>query len=324
MNDDRGKRRVATVFGGIGIALVGVAGRSGSEVVPCKTLGATLATIDLVEVAADATGHRTQFDPVPAGTAFEVWLDGLATIAAPEPKVAIVRVSDQEWDEYWQFLKKDAPPGQDNLFLIALLNSLLDQKTALLAHRDSLADVERRANAAIEKLKAGAKFNDVVQGNSEDLVSRQAEGLFLDSGRGSMIDSYPFSKAIFELGEHQITGPIYNKNAAYIVHVDKIEKDRTSCWFDRSIAYAITIRYTTGPNMNTRQISAIKAAARVRSGEERFKRLLPPGMQVPTPAHFGPEDVAPSGHPEVPLKRRHLDDDKDDKVPPAPTPTGGH
>ena len=49
------------------------------------------------------------------------------------------------------------------------------------------------------------------------------------------------------------------------------------------------------------------------SEQERYLRILPPGIQVPTPKSFGPSDVAPLGMAGMPLKQRHLDDARDQK-----------
>jgi hypothetical protein len=303
-----------------------------NDVVECHTLGATYATLDFGEAEAGADGRRTQFEKLPADVAFECWLDGFArkvTLQEPDPDkpgatrpvakncVAVLRVKNDEWDQYYNFLRKDTPPphgpGDESVFLNVLLNAVLEQKTQLLWRRDLLPEVEKRANDAVDLLRKNHPFKDVVRALSEDDTTRQADGLFADDTRGSALDRYPLSKVFFDLGPNQIAGPIYTKNAAYVIHVDHTDASRTP-WIDHVKASAVVLRFTTGRPATPEQIQRSKSALRVRTELDRFRRILPPTIQVPPPKQFGPDDVAPVGKPDTPLKVRHVEDAKDDKV----------
>ena len=294
----------------------------GVRVVPTVTLGATSKTLQFLDLGATPDGKRTQFDPVPEGTAFEVWFDQAmprkVEVDEPDPEkpgatrkvvkdvVSVLRVPDAEWDEYYGFLNRDAPEGDKSVFKQVILNELLEQKMTLLIHRDVLPDVERRAAAALEKLENGAAWKDVVRVHTEDDVGRQADGLFAEGPRGSMLNIYPFAKVLFELEVNQATGPVYNKHAAYVTRVERFERSN-STWFDKARASGVCIRYTNGPGLSARAQSALKLRFRVRTAQDRFRTLIPPAIQVPPPKTFGPDDIAPVGQPDAPLKRSNDD-----------------
>ncbi|MBL8840400.1 MAG: peptidyl-prolyl cis-trans isomerase [Planctomycetes bacterium] len=301
------------------------------RVVDCTTLGSNLATLPFFDAAATADGRRTQFDPIEAGVAFEVWLEGIEprplNREEPDPDhpgqmrtvpgtgVAVLKVPDAEWDEYWNYLMRFVPPGDEAMFVTVVLAEMIEQKAMLLHYRDDLADVEKRAAAALAKLKAGATWRDVVRSHSEDSVSRDVDGLTLEDERGPLLYLYPFPKALFELEQGDIVGPVYNKQAAYILKVDKITRSANAPWHDLYRASSVVLRYPAGPNLKAINIAEIKSSARVRTAQERFRRVLPPGMQVPSPSRFGPDDIAPIGEPGAQLKRRSVEDAKDQ--PPA-------
>lgn len=301
------------------------------RVVDCTTLGANLATLSFFDAAATADGRRTQFDPIEAGVAFEVWLEGIEPRPLhreePDPErpgqmrvvpgtaVAVLKVPDAEWDEYWNYLMRFVPPGDEAMFVTVVLAEMIEQKAMLLHYCDDLSDVEKRAAAALAKLKAGAPWRDVVRSHSEDSVSRDVDGLTLEDERGPLLYLYPFPKTLFELEQGDIVGPVYNKQAAYILKVDKITRSANAPWHDLYRASSVVLRYPAGQNLKAQNIAEIKSSARVRTAQERFRRVLPPGMQVPPPPRFGPDDIAPIGEPGAQLKRRNVDDAKDQ--PPA-------
>ncbi len=295
------------------------------------TLGANLATLKFFDVAATPDGRRTQFDPVAEGTAFEVWLEGQEprTLIRDEPDpdhpgqtravtstiVSVLPVTDAEWDEFYGSLTRVAPSGDESMFVTVVLSEIVEQKAMLLHYRDDLPDVEKRAAAAIAKLKAGAPMRDVVRTHSEDETSRSVDGLTLEDERGGLLYLYPFAKALFELEQGDITGPIYNKQAAYILMADRVTRSTNVPWHDVYRATAVVLRYPAGPNLKALNIAAIKGSARVRTAQDRFRRVLPPGLQLPTPTQFGPDDIAAIGDPNAALRRRNIDPAKDQ--PPA-------
>lgn len=304
----------------------------GQRWIDAPALGASPGQLRFLDVAASPDGRRQQFDPVKDDVAFEVWLEGIEPrtrlIEEPDPAtpgatrvvgketvVSVLEVTNAEWDDYFSYLKRLAPPGDDSMFMTVLLSELLEQKSMLLHYRDELPAVEKRAAAAVAKLKAGVAFKEVVRVHSEDETSRSADGLCLDSDRSGQLQLYPFPKALFELEQvGDIAGPYYNKQAAYILMVDHIGHSANMPWFDAYRAKGVVFRYPTGPNMKAQQVAIVKTATRVRTSQPRFARVLPPGRQLPSPAVFGPDDCAPLGAPDAALRKRHLDDDRDQQV----------
>jgi len=288
------------------------------KLVAARTLGATVDTVQFIDAAATADGRRAQFDPIPEGTAFEVWLEGRpprrvyvtepvpdqpdATQQVQKPFVSVLRIPDAEWDEYLAFLKKDAPPGDDMTFKSVIVNALLEQKALLLSYRDEMANIEQRAAPARQKLSRGVAFKQVVRVHSEDQTSAYADGILSEEARGGLLDEYPLSKVVFELEPGQATGPIYTKHAVYLLRMERLQRASTT-WFDTARVSAVVFRYTTGPNAPSRGLAEIKNSVRVRTDERRFKILLAAGIQVPPPETVGPDDIAPLGQPDAPLKR---------------------
>jgi hypothetical protein len=292
-----------------------------AKVVDCKALGATIETLQFADAAAGEDGRRLEFGPIPPGTAFEVWLEGQeprriyvtepvpgqadATQQVQKPVVSLLRVTDDEWGQYVAFLEQDQDQntmvGDPSTFLTVVATVMLQQKAVVLAYRDDLPSIEKRAAAAFEKLARGIPFDQVVRTHTEDEVARSSGGLLMDDTRGAVLASYPFSKAIFEMQPGEVCGPIYNKTAAYIIHVDRITEDANPR-FNKVRASAITLKYSTGSKVQTKDLGVIHDSVRVRTDAERFKRLLPPGIQVPPPATFGPDDIAPVGNPDAKLK----------------------
>ncbi len=304
----------------------------GERFVDIPAPGAGAGQMRFFDAEAEASGIRRQFDPIKDDVAFEVWLDGLPprvrVVEEPDPTnpgamraigkqtvVSVLEVTSAEWDDYFSSLKRFTPPGDDSTFLTVLLAEVLEQKAMMLRYRDELAEVAKRAEAAVTRLKAGTPFKDVVRTHSEDEISRSADGLVLESDRGELLPLYPVSKVVFELEQPgDIAGPFFNKQAAYILMVDKITRSENSPWHDKVRAKGVVIRYPTGPNLKSLEIGTVKASVRVRTIQERLKRVIPPGRQVPPPTAFGPDDVAPVGQPDAALRKRHIDDERDQQV----------
>jgi len=294
--------------------------------------GAGPGQLRFFEAASEADGIRRQFDPIKDDVAFEVWLDGQPprqrVIEEPDPAnpgtmravgkqtvVSVLEVTNAEWDDYFSSLKRFTPPGDDSTFLTVLLAEVLEQKAMMLRYRDDLADVAKRAEVAVARLKAGTPFKDVVRTLSEDETSVSADGLVLESDRGELLPLYPFSRVLFELEQPgDIAGPFFNKQAAYILMVDRITRSANAPWHDKVRAKGVVLRYPTGPNLKAREIATIKSSVRVRTVQERLKRVLPPGRQLPLPTAFGPDDIAPVGQPDAALRKRHLEDERDQQV----------
>jgi hypothetical protein len=308
-----------------------------SRWVDSMSVGCTFGSLDFVDVDATPAGKRTAFDAIPPQVAFEIWLEGFqprsltippaegAADAAPtkKPVVSVLRVSNREIDEYLQAILPIVPPGDESGFQLLLLRQIFEQKARLLYHRDDLADVEKRAEIAIEKLKRGAAFKDVMRVHTEDDTSREADGLYTNEARSGLVAKYPMAKVMFELKPGEVTGPIYNKDAAYIVRLDRLEPSENR-WFDRERSSSVTIKYQNVPPSG-RTIGRMMSSLRVRTDQERFKRMMPPAMQWPPPTAFGPNDLAPAGAPDTPLRRRNLLDDRDNLpfgpvIPPPPDP----
>jgi hypothetical protein len=326
--------RAATFLGislGISLSIVGVGSALAAAVAqdqpaappapPCnvvevKTLGASLASLQFVDEPVNEAGKRIEpFAPIPDGIAFEVWLDSrpprkvyVEDPADPTKKIAknvvsVLRIPDAEWDDYVAFVTQDIPPGGDvATFETVVVNSMLDQKSTLLARRDDLPSVEQRAAPALQKLRRGVPFKQVVRVHSEDQTSASADGLLDQDTRGGYFDQYPFAKLVFELNPGDVVGPVYDKNCAYVLRLDKKTPGSTSR-FDRADISGVVIRYQPGPGPGSMDVASVRASVRVRTNEERFHRILAPGIQVPTPKTFGPDDIAPVGTPDAKLKR---------------------
>lgn len=282
------------------------------------------------DVAATPEGRRTQFDAVADDVAFEVWLEGMmprtTTREEPDPAqpgatrtveattVSLLEVTNDEWYGYFDYLMALTPRGDESTFTTVVLSQVIEQKAMLLFYRDELPSVERRAQVAIDKLKAGSPMREVVRTCSEDDTTRGMDGLSVDDARGGLLYLYPFPKALFEAAEGEIIGPVYNKQAAYLLRVDRITKSANLPWFDRYRASSVVFRYPTGPNVKAHAIGEVKNASRVRTSQERLMRVMPPARQWPPPKQFGPADVAPVGSPDAELTRRNLDNAKDGKL----------
>ena len=110
-----------------------------------------------------------------------------------------------------------------------------------------------------------------------------------------------------------MVGPIFDRWFAYLIacekhsHVD--EKHRQ----EQVLTRTVNARYAVNP-LSQKDFGRIWTAIRVRSDKERILRVLPPGVQVPPPKRFGPDDIAPVGKPELPLKYRSPDDAIDGKA----------
>jgi hypothetical protein len=288
------------------------------KIVPTRSLGVSIETLQFVDATATPEGKRIAFDPIPAGTAFEVWMEGMPprkvyvtepvpgkpdeTQQVQKPFVSVLRVADAEWDDFVAFMLQGVEACDLATFKTAVLNTMLDQKGTLLYHRDALPSVAQRAAPALEKLARGTPFRQVSRVYSEDQTSGPADGLIDEDTRGGMLAHYPFSKVVFELNTGEVVGPIFNKDAAYLLRVERFTAS-SSPRFDRARVCGIVIRYTTGMPLSGRVTGEIQASLRIRTDEERFKLLVPPGIRVPPPTTFGPDDIAPIGNPDMPLKR---------------------
>jgi hypothetical protein len=293
--------------------------------------GTTPSELLYSDAAATPEGHRTQFDPIPADIAFEVWLDDVdprtRTVEKPDPDhpgetlnvkettVSVISVTNAEWDGYWDYLNALAS-GDETMFFTVIAGEMVEQKAMLLHYRDEMPSVEQRAKVVADKLRRGVPMKDVVRVHSEDETTRGIDGLSFDHERGQLLYLYPFPKVLFELEEGDIAGPYCNKQATYFLKVDRVTRSANAPWRDRYVASAVVLRFPTGPNLKLNQIGAVKMAARVRTSQERFQRMLPPGLQVPPPPQFGPTDVAPLGTPATPLVRRSVADARDNQLPP--------
>jgi hypothetical protein len=305
---------------------------AGERFVEIPAPGAGPGQMRFFDAECDAKGIRRKLDPIKDDVAFEVWIDGLSprtrVIEEPDPEnpgatravgsqqvVSVLEVTNAEWDDYFGSLKRFTPPGDDSTFLTVVLAEVLEQKAMMLRYRDDLADVARRAEAAVAKLKAGTPFKDVVRAHTEDDISLSADGLVFESDRGELLPLYPFSKVAFDLEQPgDIAGPFFNKQAAYILMVDKITRSTNAPWHDKVRAKGVVLRYPNGPNLKAQEIGTVKAGLRVRTDQEPLRRVLPPGRQEPPPLAFGPDDVAPLGQPDAPLRRRHISDERDQQV----------
>jgi len=292
--------------------------------------GATPSELLFSDAAATPEGHRTQFDKIPDEIAFEVWLDDFEprtrTVEKPDPDhpgqtlqvketvVSVLSVTNAEWDGYWDYLNALAS-GDETMFFTVIAGEMVEQKAMLLHYRGEMPSVEERAKVVAEKLRRGVPMRDVVRVHSEDETTRGIEGLSFDHERGQLLNLYPFPKVLFELEQGDIAGPYCNKQATYFLKIDRIVRSANAPWRDKYVASAVVLRYPTGPNLKLNQIGAVKMAARVRTAQERFQRMLPPGLQVPPPPQFGPSDAAPLGTPGAILLRRNVADAKDNQPP---------
>lgn len=288
----------------------------------------------IVYVAATAEGKRSEFGAIAKETAFELWLDGYppvkATVDAPDPdhpgqtkkveatRVPVYPISIAEFQGYCDYLRTIAPIADESDFVSTALNDLMEQRAVHLHYLDVMTKVKGRAAMAADRLERGIPFEKVVKQNTEDDTGRQAGGQFGNEVHGAYIGRYPMEMVLFAMKPGEVVGPILDKYAAYIVRCDENVPNLANRCKDRVRTHAICIRYSPNSILSSNDREKLLNSVRLRTDLERFRRILPPALQVPPLTNFGPDDIAPVGKPDAPLKQRSLDDSRDNK------PRGDH
>jgi len=298
------------------------------QVKKCTVPGAD-PTGDHYLAALGKDGHRSEFGPLAPETAFEIWLEGLppqkVTTQESDPanpgqahpvehlKVPVAPVSFAEFDGYLANARSIRPVTNEGMFVNSLLASLLEQRAVVLYYYDVLPGMKERLQRAADKIDRGITFEKVIKQNSEDDQGKMTGGWFGNNLRGENLGRYPFEQIVFGLEPGDVVGPIFDRWFAYLItcekhsHVD--EKHRQ----EQVLTRTVNARYAVNP-LTQKDFSRIWTAIRVRSDKERILRVLPPAAQVPPPKRFGPDDVAPIGKPDTPLKYRSPDDAIDGKA----------
>lgn len=291
-------------------------------------------TSTIVFADATADGKRAEFGAIAKETAFELWLDGYPpvkqTVDAPDPdhpgqtkksevtRVPVYPISIAEFQGYCDYIRALAPIADESDFVSTALNDLMEQRAVHLHYLDVMTKVKGRAALAVDRLERGIPFDKVVKQNSEDDTGRQAGGQFGNDMHGAYIGRYPMEMVLFSMKPGDYVGPILDKYAAYIVHCDENVPSPVDRRKDRVRTHAICIRYSPNSVLSNMEREKLLNSVRLRTDHERFRRILPPALQVPPLTTFGPDDIAPIGKPDTPLKQRSLDDAHDNQ------PKGDH
>jgi len=286
-------------------------------------------TGELFLAAVGKDGRRSEFGPLAADTAFEIWLEGeppvKVTTQEPDPanpgqthavehvKVAVAPVSIAEIDGCIATARAIGAVGNEGMFVNSLLAGVLEQRAAVLYYYDVLPGMKERLQRAVEKIDKGVPFEKVIKQNSEDDQGKMRGGYFGNNVRGENIGRYPFEQIVFGLEPGDVVGPVFDKFMAYLMLCDKHSRSEDKHHPEQVLTRVVCSRYAVNL-MNSKDTAKLLTAVRVRSDKERFLRVLPPGSQVPPPKQFGPDDIAPVGKPEQPLKFRSSDDAIDGKA----------
>jgi hypothetical protein len=286
-------------------------------------------TATIVYAAATPEGRRSEFGAIAKETAFELWLDGYPpvkqSVDAPDPdhpgqtkksevtRVPVYPISIAEFQGYCDYIRTIAPIADESAFVSTALNDLMEQRAVHLYYLDVLTKVKGRAALAIDRLERGIPFDKVVKQNSEDDTGRQAGGQFGNETHGAYIGRYPMEIVLFSMKPGEFVGPILDKYAAYIVRCDENVENPVNRRKDRVRTHAICIRYSPNSVLSNSEREKLLNSVRLRTDHERFRRILPPGIQVPPLTTYGPDDIAPIGKPDAPLKQRSLDDAHDNQ-----------
>jgi hypothetical protein len=278
---------------------------------------------------ATAGGKREEFGPIAKETAFELWLDDnppvKAKVDAPDPdhpgqtkatevtRVAVYPISIAEFQGYCDYIRTIAPIADESGFVLTALNDLLEQRAVHLYYLDALPKVKGRVAMAVDRLERGIPFEKVVKQNTEDDTGRQSGGQFGDDLHGAYIGRYPMEIVLFSMKPGDLVGPIFDKYAAYVMRCDERVQSPADPRKDRVKTRAICIRYAQNSVLSGADRQKLLNSVRLRTDQERFRRILPPAVQVPPLTSFGPDDIAPIGQPDAPLKQRSLDDEHDNK-----------
>ncbi len=285
-------------------------------------------TGELFLAAAGKDGRREEFGAIAPDTAFEIWLDEIAPVKVatqePDPanpghthavehlKVPVAPVSVAEIDSYLAEARSIGPVGNEGMFGNMLLSGLLEQRATILFYYEVLPGMKERLKRAVEKIDRGMPFEKVIKQNSEDDQGKMTGGYFGDNVRGENLQRYPFERIVFGLEPGDVVGPIFDKFMAYLMLCDKHTHSEGGRHPEEVVTRVVASRYAVNL-LSTKEVGRLMSAMRVRSDKERFLRVLPPGAQSPPPKKFGPDDIAPIGKPEAPLKYRSLDDALDGK-----------
>jgi hypothetical protein len=286
-------------------------------------------TGELFLAAVGKDGRRSEFGPLAADTAFEIWLEGQPpvkvttqepdpanpgqTIAVEHVKVAVAPVSIAEIDGCIATARAIGAVGNEGMFVNALLAGVLEQRAAVLYYHDVLPGMKERLQRAVEKIDKGVPFEKVIKQNSEDDQGKMRGGYFGDNVRGENIGRYPFEQIVFGLEPGDVVGPVFDKFMAYVMLCDRHWRVDEKHRDEQVLTRVVCSRYAVNL-MNSKDTAKLLTSVRVRSDKERFVRVLPPGAQVPPPKQFGPDDIAPVGKPEQPLKFRSPVDAIDGKA----------
>ena len=297
------------------------------QVKKCAVPGAD-PTGDLFLAAVDKDGRRSEFGPIAPDVAFEIWIEGMApakvTVQEPDPanpgqtrpveqlKVPVSPVSIAEMDGYFANVRAVNTVGNEGMFASTLIASLLEQRAVILYYHEVLPGMKERLKRAADKIDKGMAFDKVIKQNSEDDQGKMGGGYFGNNVRGENILRYPFENIVFELEPGDVVGPIYDKWMAYLMLCDRHERGDGNRRQEQVLTRTVCSRYAANM-MSQKDFSRLMTSLRVRSDKERFLRVLPPGAQVPPAKRYGPDDIAPVGKPEAPLKYRSPDEKLDNK-----------
>ena len=235
--------------------------------------------------------------------AFEVLLLGLEDHAQP--------ITVREWDEYSDHLRTMSNVTDEGMLVNEVLRALVPIRLAQMYFHERMPGFQKRVNTVVRKLKRGVPFGTVVKRHTDDKGSRPIEGLLGEQGRGTF--NYPANVRLFQadvkVGDW--VGPLMTKAGAEFYYIENKTGAEGSAK-QRIQPRMLFLKYGNG--MSSTVWTEVWAKTRIRVVHDRFRRVIPPGLQLECPPTFGPADVAPLGDPERVLLQHSERDDLHDTL----------
>jgi len=235
------------------------------------------------QAAAGSRSHRL------SDVAFEVLLAGGEMPPLP--------VTFEEWEGLIGRMRGLADILDEGVFLNLQLAELIEQKATLLFHHVDLPGVERRVKEVMDRLSSGEDFSRVAKIYSDDRTSGRMDGDFGRYRFGSLF--YPVHPDVY-LQEVGKIGAYYTKYGVYVLRLEDKLIGSKPYEIDVQLS-AIVLKYAPGQGLSREERARMNRRIRVRTAHERFRRVLPPALQLPPPPGFGPSDIAPLGAADTPL-----------------------
>lgn len=216
---------------------------------------------------------------------------------APERMLPITL---EEWDGYARFRREITPPTDEGEFVMAVLRPILEVKISQLYYHEEIPSFLERVEKVIEELEKGRDFGRVVRRFTDDISNRRMEGRLAEHTR--MQFNYPTHWKLFDHAEGTWAGPFFVQFGAEFYWIDRKTGPETVSPRQSILPQQVFIRYAPQSSTGGNEWSRVFRNVRLRSSKERFRQILPPGIQVPRPERFGPQGISPLGSPDLPLE----------------------